>query len=182
MSSFEASDGDESYTSLLGKGKVPKNDRRIEALGTVDECTATLGLARALARAPETTRILLQMQRDLYILMAEIASPTENVGIFSAIDRARVTWLEETTHSIIQKVTVPDEFIVPGDTLPGAMLDLTRTVVRRAERRVAELLHSGDIQNRELVRYLNQASTLCFFLELYEISFTGKDRLTLAKE
>jgi cob(I)alamin adenosyltransferase len=76
---------------------------------------------------------------------------------------------------------VPRQFIVPGDTPQGAMLDLARTVVRRAERRMVDLIHHGGVDNLELLRYLNRLSSLLFVLELHEIQVAGKPRPTLAK-
>ena len=182
MSPYDRHEGDESYTGLLGRDRVPKYDRRIEALGAVDESTAALGLARSQARSPETVKALLQVQRDLYTLMAEIAATPENVENYRAIDAERVKWLETTIHEFEQRVKIPDEFIVPGDSLSGAVLDLARTVIRRAERRVVELTHAGDVQNFNLVRYLNRASNLCFTLELFENFLAGQNSPTLAKD
>jgi len=182
MSPYDAHEGDESYTGLLGRGRVPKYDRRIEALGAVDESTAALGLARAQARSPETAKALLQVQRDLYALMAEIAATPENVENYRAIDGERVKWLETTIHEFDLRVNMPFEFIVPGDSIPEAALDLARTVIRRAERRVVELTHAGDVQNVDLVRYLNRVSSLCYVLELFENTLAGRERPTLAKD
>jgi cob(I)alamin adenosyltransferase len=182
MAPYDVHDGDESYTGLLGKYRVPKYDRRIEALGAVDESTAVLGLARAQARSPETAKVLLRVQRDLYTLMSEIAAAPDNVEIFRAIDADRVKWLETTIGEFESRVKMPEEFIVPGDSLPGAALDIARTVIRRAERRVVELTHTGDVLNLNLLRYLNRASNLCYTLELFENSLAGHDTPTLAKD
>ncbi|MBE0697068.1 MAG: cob(I)yrinic acid a,c-diamide adenosyltransferase [Anaerolineaceae bacterium] len=160
--------GDEGYTGLLGSGKVPKEDIRLEAVGTVDEANAALGIARSLSRSPGAAETILQIQRDLYGLMAELAAAPENAARFRSIDIQRVTWLEGQVDSLTTQVEIPNEFIVPGDAVEGAFLDLARTVVRRAERRVADLLHRGDINNPELLRYLNRLSSYCFLLELRE--------------
>jgi len=174
--------GDEGNTGLLGEGRIAKYDLRMEAIGAVDEATAALGIARNHARLPATAEVLLHVQRDLYLLMAETAATPENAARFHAIDSGMVGWLEERIEAIGQKVTLPKEFIVPGDTTPGAFLDLARTIVRRAERRVAELLHRGDVQNPEMLRYLNRLSSLCFLLELSENAAAGVDQTTLAKK
>jgi cob(I)alamin adenosyltransferase len=182
MSLYDTNDGDEGYTGLLGRERVPKYDRRIEALGAVDESTAALGLARAQARSIETAKALLQVQRDLYALMAEIAATPEKTENYRAIDGERVKWLETTIRDFDLRIKMPVEFIVSGDSLPGAALDLARTVIRRAERRVVELTHVGDVQNFDLVRYLNRASNLCYVLELFENTLAGQDHPTLAKD
>lgn len=182
MSDFYTRKGDDGYTGLLGEGRVAKHERIPEAMGVLDEATAALGIARASCRAPQTGPLLLTVQRDLYHLMAEIAATPENADRFRAIDSARVSWLEEKTDSISRMVELPKEFIAPGDSASGARVALGRTIVRRAERRVSELLHAGMIENRELLRYLNRLSSLCFVLELLENQAAGKPHATTAKE
>jgi cob(I)alamin adenosyltransferase len=114
--------------------------------------------------------------------MAEIASTPANAARFRKVDAERVLWLEEKTDEISAQIELPKEFIVPGDSAAGAAVSLARTLVRRAERRVAELFHQNLIENRELLRYLNRLSSLCFVLELLENDAAGKGDPTLAKE
>jgi cob(I)alamin adenosyltransferase len=179
--------GDDGYTGLLGPGKVAKEDVRLEAVGTVDEANAALAVARSLSRAPGAAETILQIQRDLYGLMAEIAATPENAVKFRSITSQRVAWLESQVDELSGQVEAPKEFIVPGDTPEGAFLDLARAVVRRAERRVADLFHRGAIENPELLRYLNRLSSFCFLLELRETFLAkqapdaGKAKITLAK-
>lgn len=181
INSFYTRGGDEGYTGLLGKGRIPKEDLRIEALGTIDEANAALGLARAHARSPEAAGLIINIQRDLYGLMSEVAATPETAGRFYTIDAAKVAWLETQADTIGAVVGVPGEFIVPGDTVNGAFFDLARAVVRRAERRVAELLHRGDIGNPDLLRYLNRLSSLCYVLELLEHKTSGSAKISLAR-
>jgi cob(I)alamin adenosyltransferase len=181
MSPFYTRTGDNGSTGLLGEGRLPKYHPRIEALGALDEASAGLGLARALCQAPQTKSILMEAQRDLSALMAEVAATSENAKRFRTLDSPRVQWLESQADNLSATVPLPDEFILPGDSLSGAALDLTRTIVRRAERRVAELLDSGEIRNPILLQYLNRLSSLCFALELLENQSAGHD-ITLAKK
>jgi len=181
MPSFFTRAGDDGTTGLLGEGRVPKYDLRLEALGTVDEASAALGMARALCKAPETAEIVLRLQRDLYGLMAELAATPENAKIFRFIEHDHVLWLEEQTERLSALAGVPSGFIVPGDALPGAAFDLARTVVRRAERRVTELAGRGDLSNAEVLHYLNRLSSLVFVIELRENQVAGFARPTLAK-
>ena len=178
--SFYTSKGDDGTTNLLGEGRVPKYHARIEAVGALDESTAALGLARAQVLDPRSGAILLEAQRDLYKLMAEVAATPENAAKFHFIDAARVTWLEEQTDALSKLVEMPKEFILPGDSLAGAALSLARTIIRRAERRVVELFDAGEITNPDLQRYLNRLSSLCFVLELLENKAAGH-QTTLAK-
>ena len=181
MPAYYTRAGDDGSTSLLGKGRVPKYNLIPEVLGTVDEANAALGLARAFCQAPESPDLLLKIQRDLYGLMAEAAATPENVEKFHVIDFDQVRWLEDQIEGLSGQVELPREFIVPGDSYAGAALDVARTVVRRAERRVADLLHRGDIRNPELLRYLNRLSSLLFVMELRENQVAGKNKPTLAK-
>jgi len=171
---FYTAKGDDGTTGMLGEGRVPKYHARMEAIGTLDESTAALGLARAQCADLRSGSILLETQRDLYKLMAEVAATPDNVEQFHFIDAARVLWLEEQTDALTKEVQMPKQFILPGDSLAGAALSLARTVIRRAERRVVELFDLGEIANPDLQRYLNRLSSLCFVLELLENQSAGK--------
>lgn len=182
MTKFYTKTGDDGYTGLLGEGRVPKYDPTTEAVGSLDEASAALGMARALCNAPQTAPLILAIQRDLYHVMAETSATKENAARFRKIDEERVNWLEEQTDMLSVHITLPNEFIVPGDTPQGAAMALARTIVRRAERRVAYLLHHNLLENNELLRYLNRLSSLCFVLELLENQAGGHAGPTLAKE
>lgn len=178
---FYTGRGDDGYTGVLGEGRVPKDDARIEALGAIDEAGAALGAARSICRVPESAALILEIQRDLYRIMAEVAATPENAERFRSIGSERVAWLESQVDALGTTVEVPQEFILPGDTVGGAFLDLARAVVRRAERRVAALFHQNGLSNLELLRYLNRLSSLCFLLELRENKASGSNKITLAK-
>jgi cob(I)alamin adenosyltransferase len=173
MSSFYTRRGDDGTTGQLGEGRLPKYHPRVEALGTLDEASAALGLARSLCQAEETAPLLMEAQRDLYSLMAEVAAPPENAERFRRIDPTRVEWLEAQIERIDRLAPLPQEFILPGDSPAGAALSLARTVVRRGERRVAELAAKGEVTNPILLPYLNRLSSLCFALELLENKQAG---------
>src|SRR5512133_1172119 len=119
MKRFFTRAGDEGYTGQLGEGRIAKEEARIEALGAVDEAGSALGLARAHAHSKEAPAIVIQVQRDLYGLMAEIAAKPEHAARFRSIDAQKVAWLEAQVTAITAIVTIPEEFIVPGDTIPG---------------------------------------------------------------
>ncbi len=172
--SFYTRKGDDGKTGLLGEGRVAKHHARIETLGTLDESSAALGVARASARDPRCGPLLLEAQRDLYRLMAEVAAPPENANQFH-FDAKRIQWLETQTDALSKTIEMPSEFILPGDTASGAALSLARAVVRRAERRVVELFDTGEITNPALQQYLNRLSSLLFVLELIENQVAGKE-------
>lgn len=180
MTRFYTGLGDDGTTGVLGEGRLPKNHPRIETIGTIDEASAAIGAARAQCRSEGTNQLLQTVQRDLYAVMAEIAATQENVARFRRIGASRVDWLEEQTDRISSTIEFPEGFILPGDTPASGLLALARTIVRRAERRLAQLLHDGDLENIELERYMNRLSSLCFALELLENRASGVSTPTLA--
>lgn len=172
--------GDDGYTSLLGKEKVPKYDLRPEAYGTVDEATSFIGLARTEPTISERTqKLLLESQRDLWILMGELAT-APGVELPQRMTAERVAWLEQETDKLGAEIPPLTQFVIPGDTRLSALLDVARTIIRRAERCVVRLLHDGDLENREVTRYLNRYSALLFALARYEEMLAGRDT-TLTK-
>ena len=168
MAKVTTGTGDAGYTGLLGSERVAKYDPRPDTFGTVDEATSALGLARATTQDPKVKEIIYRIQNELYLLMGELATTPENyekMGLRMTTDH--VQWLEQVEESLKQEVEIPNKFIIPGDTLDGAALDLARTIIRRAERMAVKLLHDGVIQNGEVIRYLNRLSDLIFILARY---------------
>lgn len=166
--------GDEGYTGLIGKERVPKWDPRPETYGTLDEATSALGLARAGATDARVREIILALQGEIYLLMAELAlSPEAYADSPFKITAEHVEKLESLTAELKQHVEIGTKFILPGDTLPGASLDLARTIVRRGERHAAKLYHDGIIANVEVLRYLNRLSDVLFILARYEEARSG---------
>jgi cob(I)alamin adenosyltransferase len=178
---FYTAKGDDGTTGLLGEGRVKKYHPQPEAYGTVDEAQAALGMARAVMADRDAAQVVLQAQRDLYHLMAELAATKEAASHFRKIDAARVAWLEAQTDEYGVRIALPAEFVIGGDSTPGAALDFARTVIRRAERLVVRLFDNSVIENRELIRYLNRLSSLAFVLARYEDALSGGSAVTLAK-
>ena len=173
--------GDEGYTRLLGQERVPKYDLRPEAYGTVDEATSFMGLVRAEPTASERTKkLILETQRDLWILMGELAT-SPGIDLPKQLGSNRISWLESEIDKLGIETPPLTQFVLPGDTKIGAMLDVARTVVRRAERVVAQLAHEGYLENVGILRYLNRLSSLLFALARYEEHLAGQTA-TLAKE
>ena len=182
MKTFYTRKGDDGYTGLLKEGRVPKNHPIAEAVGAVDEASAALGVARAACQGNISAEIILTIQRDLYSIMAEIAASPEHAEQFRKVNANRVSWLETQVDHLSTQVTLPQDFIVPGDSPAGAALALARTIVRRAERQVTRLVHSKIVENLELLRYMNRVSSVCFVLELVENKVWGKPAPTLARD
>jgi len=174
--------GDDGLTGLLGGERVPKYELRPQAYGTVDEAQAAMGLARATAQDPHTRAILMDAQRDLYRVMAELAAATPQAAArVDGLPPDRVEWLEHTIDQLDAALPPLRKFVVPGDSLAGAALHMARTVVRRAERQVTRLAHQDDGLNAELVPYLNRLSSLLFVLARREDRQAGRESTTQAQ-
>ena len=167
--------GDDGYTKLLGAERVPKYAPRPTAYGTLDELSSTLGLARATVRAARSGEILLDIQRRLYQMMTELAATPDAAARFRRTVSDDVAQLENCIDQLGSDVELPDGFIIPGDTLAGAALDISR-----AERVVVRLIHQGEFGNIEGLRYLNRLSSLLFILARYEETVAGIQQATPA--
>jgi cob(I)alamin adenosyltransferase len=156
--------GDTGTTSLFGGTRVAKNDPRVQAYGDVDELNAHLGLARACAEDPELVEDLVQLQRDLFALGAQLADPSATVA--SRVEKALiqdqdVTRLETLIDRLEGELTPLRHFILAGGTSCGATLHVARAVCRRAERGMVALDPAVD---PVLLRYINRLSDLLFVL------------------
>ncbi|MEX0612148.1 MAG: cob(I)yrinic acid a,c-diamide adenosyltransferase [Pirellulales bacterium] len=160
--------GDTGETSLLGGRRVRKDDLRIEAIGSVDEVNAAIGLARVeLTRsgvAPAgLDELLAQIQHRLFDLGAELAALPGAAGGAGALSDADATALETAIDSYDAELAPLRAFILPGGAPAAAQLHLARCVCRRAERRLVELARA-EILRGETIRYLNRLSDLLFVL------------------
>ena len=164
--------GDEGYTDLLG-GRVPKYDGRPDTYGTLDEATSVIGYARSMALSDRTKGLLIEVQRDLYVMMAELAFASDMRQGKWHITEEHVGRIERETDALEADVPLPPHFILPGDSPSGAILDVARAVVRRAERLAVKLAHDGEITNGEVLRYLNRLSSLLFILGRFEDRESG---------
>jgi cob(I)alamin adenosyltransferase len=182
MKKLYTRNGDDGFTGLLGEGRVPKYDLRPEVLGTLDEASSVLGIARSTCKSDQIVPIIREIQKDLYHMMAEVSATDDNAELFRVIDHNRVTWIEELIEDLSQQVSLPKGFILPGDTATGAYFSLSRTVIRRAERLAARLFHEGELSNKEILRYLNRLSSLFFLFEILENAANGKPDYSLAKD
>jgi cob(I)alamin adenosyltransferase len=160
--------GDDGTTGLLYGGRISKADPATEAYGSVDEAVAALGLARALALDEAMNAVILDLQRQLFVVGADLATnPGERHKLkagTSLVTADMTAELERLIDRSIEEHPLPQEFLVPGENPPSAALDVARTMVRRAERRVVELRESGGTVNPDVMRYLNRLSDLLFCL------------------
>jgi cob(I)alamin adenosyltransferase len=162
--------GDDGTTGLLYGGRVRKDEPAIQVNGAVDEAQAALGLARAEAEpGSELDQLLVRLERDLWVLMAEVATQPRNrhklVPGASLVTEEMVAALETTIDDLSSRFDPPAEFVVPGQGRVSALLDLARTLVRRAER-LALLLPSDPPS--QVGPYLNRLSDLCWTMARWQ--------------
>lgn len=155
--------GDKGKTSLYTGERVSKASLRVETYGTIDEADSVLGLARAFAAHDKVKDTIYKLQKELWLLMADIAS----LGAAANITDDHVKALEDTIDAYTDELAPLDHFLVPGDTQGAAPLDMARSVVRRAERLMWRLGEEEEIHESDL-KYLNRLSDLCFTLARYE--------------
>ena len=165
--------GDDGTTGLLfGGDRISKADLRTDAYGTTDEAVSALGLARAsLGSATDRTEarladLVLRLQRELFVVGAELATHVDRrdrlTDGMTRVSEAMVAALEADIDDLETVVEQPKEFVLPGESMTGAALDLARTTVRRAERRAVALAASGELPESQVVPYLNRLADLLF--------------------
>jgi cob(I)alamin adenosyltransferase len=161
--------GDKGTTGLMYNRRVSKCHPRVEAYGCVDELNAALGVARAAATDDFVTPNLLAIQKDLVILMGELATAVEDLpryvkGGYSLVTPDLTAQLDRLIVELeAQKIDFKG-WATPGANASSAALDMARTICRRAERRVCALHESGQLQNTEIIVYLNRLADLLWLL------------------
>jgi cob(I)alamin adenosyltransferase len=168
--------GDAGETGLFDGTRVSKADPRVDAYGEVDELNAWLGVARAHGVSPEIGDLLVQIQRDLFALGAQLADPRHKIAARvekATLGETDITRLEQAIDHL--EVTLPAlrHFILAGGSPAGSALHLARTVCRRAERRVVALGGVDPI----VIKYLNRLSDLLFVIARAVNSRAGVDEI-----
>jgi cob(I)alamin adenosyltransferase len=167
--------GDDGTTGLLYGGRVPKHAPSIEVNGDVDEAQAVMGMARAEAGAgTELDEVLQELERDLYVLMAEVATAPSNRHKLtpgaSIVTPEMVQGLEARIDALSERFEMPTEFVIPGQSRTAAALDVARTVVRRAERRLSStpVQEPSEAGPSQVGPYLNRLSDLLWTMARWQ--------------
>jgi len=165
--------GDDGTTSLWYGGRIPKHHGRTEAYGALDEACSALGVARALC-GPDQAQLaadVLCLQDDLFVAGAELATSPEAAerledGV-SRVTEEMVAELEQGIDRYMAKVDLPPKFVIPGGNQLSAQLDVARTVIRRAERRISALAEAGELERETVIHFVNRASDYAYALARY---------------
>ena len=163
--------GDDGTTGLLYGGRIGKDDPRTDAYGAVDESVSALGVARAAlnsAGLTELAELILRYQRELFVVGAELATnPTAVDRLTDGVTRVTEKMLNDVEADLARweaTVEMPREFVVPGETAASAALEVARTTIRRAERRIVALERTVEIESPWVVPYVNRLADLTWVL------------------
>ena len=170
--------GDDGTTGLLYGGRVDKNDIRTEVYGTLDETVSALGVARGAGLVPRVEEIVVRVQREMFVAGAELATREGSEGkLLTGVSKVSPEMAEEAERDIdelLEAHPLPKEFLLPGESLGAAALDLARSIVRRAERQAVTMQRAGLIKDAEVLRYLNRVSDLLYACARYEEGERGR--------
>ena len=164
--------GDAGETSLFGGTKTRKSNIRIGAYGTVDELNSTIGMVLSYSISNQGEKILTQVQNDLFVVGATLATPDPEKSRIDQVSSAEVENLEQCIDTMEEDLPPLKSFILPGGGGAGSTLHFARTVCRRAERETVRLAESEDIPADAII-YLNRLSDLLFVLARYENKHQG---------
>lgn len=161
--------GDTGTTGLLfGGARISKADLRTDAYGTTDEAVSALGMARAALDDERLTSLVLRLQRELFVVGAELATHVDRRARLtdetSRVTEPMVAALEREIDALEVDYPMPKEFVIPGESVAGAAVDLARTIVRRAERRCVALAAEDGLPDSQVLPYLNRLADLLFVL------------------
>ena len=160
--------GDDGTTGLFFGGRVPKDHPGPRAYGAVDEAQAALGVVRAFTDSDELAGLMVDLERGLYIAMAELATLPENRHKLKAgttlVEPEMITSLEGMIDRYSERFDPPAEFVLPGGTPVAALLDFARTTTRRAEREALAVL----AQDSQVGKFLNRLSDLLWVLARWQ--------------
>jgi len=165
--------GDEGYTDLLFGRRELKCHPQIEAYGEIDEAMSVLGLARAMIRDQWTKGVIYQIQQDLSRISTELATlPEVYHKLKNQVTPDMAQRLQDLIEELEERIELPRNFIIPGDDLGSAILDIARAIVRRIERRVVKLKEQNIISNTAILSYLNRLADFLFTLARYQENLT----------
>lgn len=178
--------GDKGKTGLLSGERIDKADPRVEAYGTVDELGATLGVAKVHSSA-KIAEYLHDIQQKLFLINSELATNADSLQEdnplrkLTRVTAADVEHLEKIADDLTEELPLLLNFVIPGGTKAAAFLHVSRTVCRRAERRIVHFANSQPV-NEELVRYINRLSDLLFVMARFENEREGDGDTLISRE
>ena len=178
--------GDKGKTGLLSGERIDKTNPRVEAYGTVDELGTTIGVAKVHS-SKRIADYLHNIQLKLFLINAELATIPGSLGAedpirnLQKITASDIDYLEKIADELSEELPLLTNFVIPGGTKGAAFLHVSRTVCRRAERRIVQFANSYHV-NEELIRYINRLSDLLFVMARYENLEKGDGDQIISRE
>lgn len=166
--------GDSGETGLFGGPRVPKDDLRISAYGSIDELNAALGLVGLHPESSQLASLIVRFQNELFAVGAELATPDPTAHGTNLIAVSHIEFMEATIDSLESELSPLRQFILPGGTPLAAALHLARTICRRSERDLVSLMRAETSVRNELLHYLNRLGDLLFVMARYANHEAGK--------
>jgi cob(I)alamin adenosyltransferase len=167
--------GDKGETGLLGGERVSKDSLRLNAYGTLDELNAFIGLAITEVKSDDVKKILIDLQKKLFVVSSDLAAPENEKLKKLTVIRTPTAYVEETEKIIDKLDSHLDElknFILPGGSKSAALLHICRTISRRAEREIVALKNTVSIGDNILI-FVNRISDLFFVLSRFENKYSN---------
>lgn len=162
-------------TRLAGTTRISKSSALIEAVGTLDEATAAIGMARTLAQSKLLHEMLPEVQRHIYAMLAHLSAVPEQRERFTGLGEDNVHWLEEQIAKIESQIPPIHDLVLPGESHTGAAFHVARTVVRRAERRLVTFTEQESSFGEANLAYINRLSSLMFVSAILENALAKGD-------
>jgi cob(I)alamin adenosyltransferase len=157
--------GDKGQTSLYDSTRVDKDSLRVESYGTIDELNSNLGFARNFVEDGDIVEILYNIQRELFDVAGELATK-DRERFPEKVQESHVGSLEKIIDTYLEKIDKIDKFIIPGSNKASAVLHVSRTICRRAERRILTLSRHEEV-SEVLIKYVNRLSDVIYTLARY---------------
>jgi ATP:cob(I)alamin adenosyltransferase len=174
--------GDMGYTSTLSGERIPKFDLVIEATGAIDEANSFLGLARASTQIKRIKRIILLIQKKLFVVGAELSVlKSHGKPPKKRIIEADVKWVENLVEELEEALALPPGFVAFGQEKGSSQLDVARTGIRKAERIIAKMKNKDLLDNLYILQYMNRLSDLTFLLACLEEKSADEKRVISRK-
>lgn len=159
--------GDKGKTSLYDNTRVDKDSIRVESYGTIDELNSSLGFARNFIDDEKINEIILKVQRELFDVAGELATK-DSEKFPEKIDEKNIIELENIIDDYLSKMNKKEQFkfIIPGSNKGSAALHVSRTICRRAERRIVTLSRNDEVSPL-VIKYVNRLSDVIYTLARY---------------
>lgn len=163
--SIRTGNGDEGYTKLLFIDRIAKNAPEIGAIGDLDELNAYLGFVKVKTRGQKNKNLIERMQRMVFVISSEISiGPQKKKKNEPILNEKDADWIKSIVYELERNIVLGSSFQLPGGDELSALLDVTRTVARRAERSVFSLFETGRLSNENILAYLNCLSDVLFLM------------------